>query len=96
MSYITTSRSGLNSAVERAKGFDKIAGIDWSRFNQEWLTLGIGHPEVDKKTGQQVKDGAGRLKVALTGAGRTNTQKLIDYIREKAGLPPTRRRSQLK
>jgi hypothetical protein len=34
-----------------------------------------------------VKDNAGRLKVALTGAGRTNTQKLIDYIRERAGIP---------
>lgn len=74
-------------AVERAKILDKIAAIDWSRFNEDWLTLGIGHPEVDKKTGQQVKDDRGRLKMALTGAGRTNTQKLIDYVREKAGIP---------
>ncbi|HEX2449298.1 MAG TPA: DNA sulfur modification protein DndB [Methyloceanibacter sp.] len=27
-------------AVERAKVLDKIAGIDWSRFNKDWLTLG--------------------------------------------------------
>jgi hypothetical protein len=73
-------------AVERASVLDKIASIDWSRFNEDWLSLGIGHPEVDKKTGQPAKDERGRLKVALTGAGRTNTQKLIDYIREKSGI----------
>ena len=74
-------------AVERAKALDKIAAIDWSRFNPDWLSLGIGHPEMDKKTGEQIKDEHGRLKVALTGAGRTNTQKLIDYVRGKTGIP---------
>jgi hypothetical protein len=48
--------------------------------------LAIGHAEIDKKTGLPVKDAAGREKVALTGAGRTTVQKLIDYIRDKAGL----------
>ena len=73
-------------AIERAGVLDKIAEIDWSRFNEDWLALGIGHPEVDKKSGQQIKDDQGRLKVALTGAGRTNTQKLIDYVRSKSGI----------
>jgi hypothetical protein len=49
-------------------------------------TLGIGHPEVDKKTGQQVRDEKGRLKITLTGAGRTNVEKLVDYMREKAQI----------
>lgn len=73
-------------AVERAKVMDKIAAIDWSRFNPDWLGFGVGHPEIDKKTGQPVVDEKGRAKIALTGAGRTTVQKLIDYVREKAGL----------
>lgn len=72
--------------VTRGKVYEAIAGIDWSRFNPDWLSLGIGHPEVDKVTGEQISDSSGRLKVALTGAGRTNTQKIIDYVREKANL----------
>ena len=73
-------------AVEQSKVIDRISAIDWSRFNPEWLSFGIGHPEVDKKTGSPIVDGNGRQKVALTGAGRTNTQKLLDYMREKAGI----------
>jgi hypothetical protein len=72
--------------VDRAKVLDKIASIDWSRYNPDWMTLGIGHPEVDKKTGHAIVDEQGRQRVALTGAGRTNTQKLLDYMREKAGI----------
>lgn len=73
-------------AVERSKVIQRIAEIDWSRFNDDWHKLSIGHAEVDKKTGAPLKDSKGRIKIALTGAGRTTAQKLIDYIREKAGL----------
>jgi hypothetical protein len=73
-------------AVDRAKVLEKIAAIDWGRGNPDWLALAVGHPEIDKKTGQPVRDAAGRPKIAFTGAGRTTTQKLIDYIREKAGI----------
>ena len=73
-------------AVERAAVIDKISEIDWSRFNPDWLALGIGHPEVNKMTGEQVLDAQGRAKIALTGAGRTSTQKIIDYVRERTGL----------
>lgn len=72
--------------VARGKVLDAIAAIDWSRFNQDWLTFGIGHPEINKVTGKVITDDTGRQKVALTGAGRTNTQKIIDYVREKAGI----------
>src|SRR5579875_1072381 len=73
-------------AVERSKVLDRIAAIDWGRGNPDWQTLAIGHAEIDKKTGSTVKDSAGRVRVALTGAGRTTVQKLIDYIRDKTGL----------
>ncbi len=73
-------------AVERSKVLDGIAAIDWGRGNPDWQTLAIGHAEIDKKSGMPVRDSAGRVRVALTGAGRTTAQKLIDYIRDKAGL----------
>jgi len=73
-------------AVERSKAIDRVAAIDWSRYNPEWLNLGIGHPEIDKKSGAPILDNQGRQKVALTGAGRTNTQKLLDYMRQKSGI----------
>jgi hypothetical protein len=73
-------------AVERSKVLDRIAAIDWDRGNPDWQTLAIGHAEIDKKTGLPVKDASGRVRVAMTGAGRTTAQKLIDYIRVKAGL----------
>lgn len=44
-----------------------------------------------QKTGLPIKNAAGREKVALTGVGRTTVQKLIDYIRDKAGLASRRK-----
>lgn len=73
-------------AVERVRVLEKIGAIDWSRANPDWLKLGIGHQEVDKKTGQFVLDDNNKPKIALSGAGRTNAQALIDYVREKAGI----------
>jgi hypothetical protein len=73
-------------AEQRAAVMDKIAAIDWSRYNPDWIAMGIGQPEVDKKTGQKVVDAHGRARVALAGAGRSNTQAIIDYMRVKAGI----------
>jgi DGQHR domain-containing protein len=64
----------------------KIAHIDWGRGNPEWQQMNIGGPEIDKMTGQPATDDRGRVKVALTGAGRTSTQKIIDYVRAKTGI----------
>lgn len=64
----------------------KIGRIDWGRGNPDWLRMGIGVPEIDKMSGAEVKDDRGRVKVALTGAGRTSTQKIIDYVRAQTGL----------
>lgn len=83
--YDAAFRLNLGKSEQDAV-ISKVAQIDWSRFNEDWLNLGIGHPEIDKKTGQQVRDDQGRLKITLTGAGRTNVEKLVDYMRTKAGL----------
>jgi hypothetical protein len=71
---------------EREKVIGRIAGIDWSRYNPDWLKLGIGTAEVDRMTGETVTDRNGRARVALTGAGRTNTQQILNYVRNKSGL----------
>jgi hypothetical protein len=73
-------------AVERAKMLDRIAGIDWQRSNPEWVSRGVAHVDMDKKTGQPVVDEHGHPKIVLSGAGRTNTQAIIDVVREKAGI----------
>jgi hypothetical protein len=75
--------------VKREEVLDKLAAVDWSRANPEWFDIKLGDIEVDKMTGQPVTDEAGRPHVALTGAGRTNTQKLIDFMRSKAGYTVT-------
>lgn len=72
--------------AERRDICKSIANIDWSRSNPDWLQLGIGLPEIDKMTGQNVVDSRGRVRIALTGAGRTNTQALITYMRRKTGI----------
>jgi DGQHR domain-containing protein len=72
--------------ADRQKVAERIAQIDFSRYNPDWMKLGIGTPEVNKLTGEDVTDSQGRRRIALTGAGRTNTQQLINYIRNKTGL----------
>lgn len=61
------------------------AAIDWSRFNPDWIPM-LGRPEVDKMTGQEVADDRGRRRVSITGSGRYNVQKILDYLRERCGL----------
>lgn len=73
-------------AAQRSKVLDAIAGINWSRSNPDWLRLGIGHAEIDKKTGQQVLDDQGKPKIVITGSGRSNRQSIIDYVRDKTGI----------
>jgi DGQHR domain-containing protein len=71
---------------DRAKVIKRITEIDWSRYNPDWLKLGIGIPEIDKMTGEEITDGRGRTRIALIGAGRTNTQGIINYVRQRSGL----------
>lgn len=79
-------RAGLTGEDDLLHAAKAIADVDWSRFNPEWFALGIGQPEVDKVTGKEVTDSKGRKRIALLGAGRTNTQALIDFLRRKVGL----------
>jgi DGQHR domain-containing protein len=72
--------------TDRDKVIKRIAEIDWSRSNPDWFALGIGMPEIDKVTGEQVVDNLGRPRIALTGAGRTNTQAILTFVRQKSGL----------
>lgn len=65
---------------------DKIAAIDWSRSNKDWFVMGICRQEVDKKTGKPAVDEHGAPRIALSGAGDDNTRKMIEYIRDKAGI----------
>jgi hypothetical protein len=73
-------------AAEREKVINRIASIEWQRSNPEWVARGVAHVEIDKKNGQPVMDENGQPKIVLSGAGRTNTQAIIDVVREKAGI----------
>lgn len=61
------------------------ARIDWSRYNPDWIPM-LGQPDVDKVTGAEVVDAAGRPRVSITGSGRYNVQMILDYLRSKAGI----------
>lgn len=61
------------SAAQRSAIYDIIAGIDWSRKNEAWAT--------DAKLGI-FQNG----ELVILGAGRNNTQSIIDYVRSKTGL----------
>lgn len=79
-------RIGLDSDDDLIDAAKAIAGIDWSRYNPEWFALGVGQAEIDKLTGKEVVDAKGRKRIALVGAGRTNTQAIINFLRRKVGL----------
>lgn len=64
---------------EKGAIYDAIAAIDWSRNNREWADeakLGLwGQPK-----------GGGPEQVIILGAGRNNTQAIIDLVRRRTGL----------
>jgi hypothetical protein len=64
----------------------KLAGeLDWSRFNPDWIPM-LGQPETDKFTGEEVTDSEGRKRVSIAGAGRSNVQNILDYVRKHTGF----------
>lgn len=79
-------RLGMTEEDDIIAAAKAVASVDWSRSNPEWFQLGIGLPEVDKATGKEVLDADGRKRIALTGAGRTNTEAVINFLRKKAGI----------
>lgn len=68
------------------KAAKKIAALDWSRFNEAWLEIGLGTPETDKETGAVIVDNKGRKKVALTNRGRTSVDVILQYVRNQLGI----------
>jgi DGQHR domain-containing protein len=77
---------GMNGEDDLHAAAKAIADVDWSRYNTEWLALGIGVPEIDKATGKELLDAKGRRRITLSGAGRTNTQAIINFLRERVGI----------
>lgn len=67
------------SQAEKLAIYDKIAGIDWTRANREWVDdakLGLwGTPK-----------GGDKEQVIILGAGRNNTQAIIDFVRRRTGI----------
>ncbi len=72
------------SAGEQSKVFDRIAGIDWSRSNPDWIKL-LGDPAVDEG-GNELKDSEGQIKLGKLYGGQQAITKLIDYIRKRSGM----------
>ena len=73
------------SDVELKDYAGRAASIDWSRYNSDWIPM-LGQPEIDKVTNSEITDSQGRKKVAIQGAGRSNVQNILDYLRRKLDL----------
>ena len=71
---------GLSIAPsQKAAMYDAIAAIDWSRLNREWADeakLGLW----DRPKGSDIE------QLVILGAGRNNTQAIIDFVRNRTGL----------
>jgi DGQHR domain-containing protein len=71
---------GLDLSIhEKAAIYDAIAKINWARTNREWVDeakLGVW----DKPKGAEVE------QIVILGAGRNNTQAIIDFLRRRSGL----------
>jgi DGQHR domain-containing protein len=67
------------SAYEKSAIYDSIATINWSRTNREWVdSARLGRWE--KPKGGDVE------QLVILGAGRNNTQAIIDFVRLRTGL----------
>lgn len=60
--------------LEIARIYDIVAGLKWERSNQAWEEVGLGTWDPDQKL------------IVSRGAGRSNAQNLIDYVRRQTGL----------
>ncbi len=74
-----------NLAVdERDSTLTALAGIDWSRYNADWIPL-LGQADLDEN-GNEVTDDQGRKRLALGRGGRQTVWALAEYMREKSLL----------
>jgi len=78
--HFDMNHRGLDlSPSEKTHILDVIAGIDWSRSNKAWVD--------DAALGQWAVPKNGTTEqVVILGAGRNNTQAIIDYLRKMTGL----------
>jgi hypothetical protein len=65
------------SPAEKEEILDRLAGIDWSRYNPKWISL-FGDSEVDEQ-------GKSRLGKSTRWGSKVKTE-LLQYVREQAGL----------
>ena len=76
----------LSLETDQLEEYARAAGrLDWSRYNADWIPM-LGQAEIDKFTGSDVVDHAGRKRVSIAGAGRSNVQNILDYVRKKTGI----------
>jgi hypothetical protein len=99
---INFTLAGKLSAEQRSALFDGIAGIDWSRWNQDFIGYlgevavesggqevkrGRGRAQpIDPSTLTEIVDAGGRKKLGAIYGGRQATTRLIQYTRLKSGL----------
>ena len=75
-------KSVLTPAIE-ADIFDRIATIEWSRYNRDWFDstapdfIGLGDAEVDE---------TGKRRLGKAFGGQQAITKLIEYTRKKSGI----------
>lgn len=76
----------LNLELDQIEEYARSVGrLDWSRYNPDWIPM-LGQPEIDKFTGLEIVNVAGRKRVSIAGAGRSNVQNILDYVRAKTGI----------
>lgn len=67
------------SGTEKSAILDRLAAIDWSRYNPKWISL-FGDSEMDEQ---------GRPRLAKSTRWGSNVKsELLAYVREQAGVTP--------
>lgn len=61
------------SHEQRQAMIDAIADVDWSRYTEDWVRAGLGVWAAPKE--------GDRMQVVIRGAGRSNTQAIINRLR---------------
>jgi DGQHR domain-containing protein len=67
------------TTAEVTEVYDVVGGLDWSRNNKEW----VDEAHLGTWT---VPRGGTQEQVVIVGAGRNNTQAIIDFLRARTGL----------
>lgn len=65
--------------------FDRIANINWSRWNSDWIGL-LGDAAVDSE-GKIINNSSGLQRLGKLYGGQQAITKLVDYISRHSGIP---------